>query len=227
MAPPRLTPADLTQAAAALGCELAAVMAVIEVEAGGSGFDAKGRPTVLFEPHIFERELNALGMADDHPIIIQARYAGLCSPVWNKALYGKTADARWAQIEAAIKINQEAALKSASYGIGQVLGQNYKVCGFDSATALLSALCVSEGNQLAAMVNFIIRRGLADELEHRDWAGFARGYNGVSYHLNAYDAKLRKAYEKFAADAGLFWRTKSRGLAATVAHLGGGTTVFG
>ncbi len=208
MNPPILTRDDIAQAVQILGCEEAAIKAVIEVEAGGKGFDAKGRPTILFEPHVFERELNAAGIPDTHPVIIHARKRGLCSPTWNKALYGPTADARWAQVEGAMGIHQEAAFKSVSYGIGQVLGQNHLICGFETAPKMLNVMCHSEGHQLLAMINFIKRRGLADELQRRDWAGFAHGYNGRQYHLNSYDVKLQRAYERHRADPSAFWTSR-------------------
>ncbi len=45
----------MAEAAQALGCEVAAVRAVAEVESRGSGFDAQGRPTILYERHVFAR----------------------------------------------------------------------------------------------------------------------------------------------------------------------------
>lgn len=38
-----------------IGCDVAAIRAITEVEAHGQGFDAKRRPIVLFEPHVFYR----------------------------------------------------------------------------------------------------------------------------------------------------------------------------
>jgi hypothetical protein len=34
-------------------------------------------------------------------------------------------------------------------------------------------------------------------LKEHDWAGFARKYNGPGYAENAYDQKLKNAYENF------------------------------
>ena len=50
-----LSESDVARAAEFLECDEAAVRAVIEVEAASYGFDAKGRPRILFEPHIFYR----------------------------------------------------------------------------------------------------------------------------------------------------------------------------
>ncbi|NBT89135.1 MAG: DUF3380 domain-containing protein, partial [Flavobacteriaceae bacterium] len=34
-------------------------------------------------------------------------------------------------------------------------------------------------------------------LKAKDWAGFAKGYNGPAYAKNAYDTKLAGAYANF------------------------------
>jgi hypothetical protein len=36
-------------------------------------------------------------------------------------------------------------------------------------------------------------------LQDRDWAAFAKAYNGKGYAKNKYDEKLAAAYKKFAA----------------------------
>ena len=52
------------EAAQALGCDVAAVRAVAEVESRGSGFDAQGRPTILYERHVFSRNTAPKGKFD-------------------------------------------------------------------------------------------------------------------------------------------------------------------
>lgn len=37
-----------------------------------------------------------------------------------------------------------------------------------------------------------------NELQRKDWAGFARGYNGPGYAKNRYDIKLANAYKKYS-----------------------------
>ena len=56
----------------------------------------------------------------------------------------------------------------------------------------------SEVNQLRHMASFIRSAGLLDEIQRKDWAGFAKGYNGPQYAVNKYDTKLADAYAKFA-----------------------------
>ena len=47
------------------------------------------------------------------------------------------------------------------------------------------------------MYYFMKNSGCLKELKEKDWAGFARKYNGPGYAQNAYDQKLRNAYENF------------------------------
>jgi hypothetical protein len=58
--------------------------------------------------------------------------------------------------------------------------------------------CESEAGQLRQMAAFIKAAGLQDELAAKNWAGFAKGYNGPQYAQNQYDQKLAAAYAKFA-----------------------------
>ena len=43
---------------------------------------------------------------------------------------------------------------------------------------------------------FIQSNRLDTYLRNKDWAGFAKRYNGPSYAENQYDKKLEKAYHK-------------------------------
>lgn len=53
----RLADVDLPRVGHMLGVGEDEIHAVLDVEARGSGFDQRGRPTMLFEPHLFWREL--------------------------------------------------------------------------------------------------------------------------------------------------------------------------
>lgn len=46
---------DYINASKELGCEVAAIKAVAEVESAGSGFLSDGQPKILFERHYFSR----------------------------------------------------------------------------------------------------------------------------------------------------------------------------
>jgi len=184
---------DIDATAETLDIEPAALHAVLSVETGGSGFDKAGRPKALFERHYFYKMLK-----DKPDVLQQAVDAGLAYPKWGEKPYPKGSDAVYAEIVAACDIDLEAALRSVSWGLGQIMGNNYKLAGCSSAQELVEQAMESEVNQLKHMANFIKSANLLDELQRRDWAGFAKGYNGPSYAQNKYDTKLEEAYNKFA-----------------------------
>jgi hypothetical protein len=184
---------DIDATAENLDIEPAALHAVLSVETGGSGFDKAGRPKALFERHYFYKMLK-----DKPDVLQQAVNAGLAYPKWGEKPYPKGSDAVYAEIAAAVNLDLEAALRSVSWGLGQIMGNNYKLAGCSSAQELVEQAMESEVNQLRHMANFIKSAGLLDELQRKDWAGFAKGYNGPAYAQNRYDSKLEEAYNKFA-----------------------------
>ena len=190
----RLTPNDIDDVAASLNIEPAALRAVLAVETGGSGFDKANRPKALFERHYFYRFLNSQPEKQQ-----QAVEAGLAYPKYGEKPYPKGSDAVYAEIQAACDIDQEAALKSVSWGLGQIMGSNFTIAGCSSVLEMVEQAKESEKNQLQQMANFIHQNGLVDELQNKDWAGFAKRYNGPAYQSNQYDVKLASAYERFTA----------------------------
>jgi peptidoglycan hydrolase-like protein with peptidoglycan-binding domain len=183
-APPQLVMTDYQAVANAIGCEVAAVRAVVSVEAAGSGFYSDSRPKILFEAQWFG-DLTNDDYDDDYPSI--------SSPVWNRNLYiGGVGE--WDRLYLACTLDRIAAMKSASWGLGQVMGFNYKAAGYGDVETFVRDMHLSEGKQLMAMFNFIKSNGLDRALIRKDWATFALGYNGESYRVNAYDQKLQDSY---------------------------------
>lgn len=166
------------------------VRAVIEVETAGGGFDKEGRPRMLFEPHIFWRELG------EGPKRTRAAYQGLAYAKWGLLPY--PADS-YGRLALAMKIDAAAALRSCSWGLGQIMGFNHKAAGYPSAGDMIAAFCESESAHLEAMIRFIDSEGLADELQRHDWSAFARGYNGAGYAKHGYHTKLAAAFRRWQA----------------------------
>jgi hypothetical protein len=182
------TPEDFAHAAATIECEVAAFRAVVAVETGGRGFDAKGRPKALFEPHIFYRLL-------DGDKRREATRAGLAYRKWGTKPYPKES---YPRIVAACRIDMELALQATSWGLPQILGSNHRAAGYPSAVRMVEAFCEGEDVQLAAMARFIVAERLSGALERKDWAAFARRYNGPRYATHGYHTKLARAYAHFS-----------------------------
>lgn len=184
-----------------LNVDVNTVKAVAKVESSRGGFDAQGRLTILFEPHIFWKYL---WRENIDPRDIKQTDPNLVNPIWDKTLYGKYSD-QWDKLLRAREISEDAANLSASFGAFQIMGFNFKMCGFNSAKSYISFLEKSEHNQLEAFCNYLTKVQLVDELRLLDWRGFAHGYNGKYYWKNQYDLKLKAAYEKFKANPGLLF----------------------
>ena len=193
----KLTREDIAAAAESLGLEPCAVKAVVEVESGGSGFlpEPDGRVKILFEGHVFFRELSKRNI-NPKPYALQS--PDIVYPAWDRSRY-KGGAAEWERLNAAALIHAEAALCSASYGLFQIMGFNHAVCGFADVRAFVDAQKESEAKQLESFCAFMRSQGLVSFLSGKDWAGFARRYNGAGYAQNRYDVKLQKAYEQCRA----------------------------
>lgn len=171
----------------ALGIEPAAFWAVMAVETRGFGFLKDRRPLILFERHVFHRLTNGAFSAA-HPDISRSSSGG----------YGLSGAGQYPRLAKAVALNREAALQSASWGLGQVMGFNAGNAGFASTEAMVVAMAGSEDAQCLGMVQFILTNGLAKYLRNHDWAKFARYYNGEDYKKNAYDTKLGKAFNLYS-----------------------------
>jgi len=178
----RLDDTAIASAAQKLGCEAAAVRAVIDVESNG-GFLPDGRPKILFERHYFSRLTNGR-FNGSHPGISNSQWGG----------YGAGGAHQYDRLAEAVALDRDAALRSASWGLFQIMGDHCNALGFANADAFVSAMVSGEAAQLDAFVSFVKVNGLADELIRHDWAGFARRYNGPAFKANRYDSKLAAAY---------------------------------
>ena len=191
----KLTEKQIKDAAISSGITYAALRAVIDVEVGNrSGFNADGTPTILFEPHILWRELGNVFYITKRKQLADL-FPDICSQKWDKSLYNIRPQHQ--KLYVASVLHWEAAHKSASYGIGQVMGFNYKSLGYPTLKQFVDDMHESEAKQLEAMIRFITVNNLKGALIRKDWAAFAEGYNGSGYRANKYDDKLAAAYRKY------------------------------
>jgi len=186
----RLDDIDLPRIGTRIGVGEDHLHAVMDVEARGSGFDDEDRIAMLFEPHVFYRELGPGPKRD------RAVAQGLAYRRWGQRAYPRDS---YPRLMSAMEIDEDAALRSASWGLGQIMGFNAQMAGYPTARAMVEDFADDEDRHLNAMVSFIIAAGLDDELRRGDWAGFARGYNGSGYAKHGYHTRLHRAFLKWQA----------------------------
>lgn len=193
-------PSDQAYAGAAwlLRCEEAAVRAVAEVEAGPQGaFLDSGEPVILFERHYFHRltagryaGARAPGLPDSCSLVSSPRRGG----------YGPTS-VQHARLAAAVALDRDAALRSASWGLFQVMGSNHAAAGYQELQRFVTAMYRSVDDHLRAFTMFVRHDArLVDAVRTIGRGGevvFARVYNGPKYAENQYDSKILAAYRRW------------------------------
>jgi hypothetical protein len=162
------------------------LLAVLAVESRGCGFLPDRRPKILFEWHCFHK-LTRGRFSAAHPDLSQSTPGG----------YLGGAD-EYARLERALALDHDAALQSASWGAGQVMGFCHAELGYASVDALVDAMTRGEDGQLDAVGRYLRHKGLAAALRAHDWAAVARCYNGPAYAKNKYDLRLAGAHQQYA-----------------------------
>lgn len=185
-----LTPQDLQDLSQEFNLAIPLIRAVVAVECAGSGFllqePPPARPKILFEAHLFYR-LTPQPVSRSRP--------DLSSPQWNRSLY-KGGSAEWNRLLDAMAFDPPNALKSASYGLGQVVGENFIAAGCKSVEQMVVESFAGEYWQARHMMNFIANNNLSDSLRQHDWATFAFHYNGPEHWRNNYVGKLEDAFRR-------------------------------
>jgi hypothetical protein len=172
---------------------------VAQVEAGPQGaFLDTGEPVLLYERHVFHRATS--GRFDGELVTgLPTEQAILSSPV--PGGYGPSS-IQHRKLQAAVVLNRDAALRSCSWGLFQIMGVNHVQAGFPRLQDFVSAMYRSADDHLRAFVMFIRHDWrLVDALRERDWVGFAGTYNGPQFMKNQYDSRMASAYATWSAAA--------------------------
>ncbi len=178
-----LSPKGIEASAHKLSVQPAELWAVLQVETRGCGFFADRRPAILFERHVFSRRTG--GRFDkEAPDVSNPQAGGYAGGA-----------AEYKRLEKAMALDAQAALMSASWGLGQVMGFHAEDLGYGTVEQFVTRMMESEDEQLDAVTTFLLRNHLDKPLREHDWAAFARGYNGAGYAKNQYDKKLATAYQ--------------------------------
>jgi hypothetical protein len=189
-----ITTEQLQNVANKLEVELAMVQAVTKIEARSSGIK-NGLPVILFERHIFYRQLKKHGFDVEK---LTNTYPDLINPTAGGYLGGARENYR---LTLAKQIDIDSAIESASWGLFQIMGFHWQLLGYESAQQFEQQMTESEEMQLDAFYRFVTHKSnckLLQAMKDKDFSTFAKLYNGPAYKKNNYDLKLKEAYENYA-----------------------------
>lgn len=181
-----LTEEDFEKVASELGVEVAAIKAVVIIEAGSQmkGFYAPGVPVVNFDRSMYARYRRTVKSAGDKSAKVPSGLKGY-------------ALSEWTQLCNARRVNSDAANLGTFWGMFQIGGFNYRKCGCDNIGEFVRLMSYSELEQLELFATFITNTGMLDDLKVKNWSGFARKYNGASFARRGYHTRMAAAYAKF------------------------------
>lgn len=187
----RLTEEDYEEVAKELGVEVATIKAVVEIEAGRThqGFSEPGKPIVNFDISMFRRHASKNG-------VNLSKYYKSHPQVFNRSRRMSQAEVT-RRLNAARSIDNKSAVEGTFWGMFQIGGFNWKKCGCSSIDEFVELMSRSERDQLELFARFIISTGLVKHLQAKNWAAFARGYNGASYASRGYHTRMAAAYKRY------------------------------
>ena len=194
-----------------LGVNPSLLQAIIKAECKFSNgflysYDEKGRevkePVILYECHVAYRlyakkfgEARAREVANRYPDILNPNPYGSKS---NPRKYGKYTEQHARLQRAVALVGRDIALQSCSWGVGQIMGENWDELGYKSLQEFVTAMYDGEVKQLEAMIKFIrTKKGLLDAIKRLDFQKIAYLYNGEGYAKNQYDVKIKQYFNEY------------------------------
>lgn len=210
LTPTALKDTDYVAAAKRLGCDVRMVYAIKRVESAGKGFTADGEPLILFERHYFYRQFlehlqpgQTLMQRKEQREEIMRSNRDICWPQ-QLSLKSSAPDVdrygpsswQYPRLARARAFSDTAGLESASFGLFQIMGENWSRIGWSSVQAFHRAMQASERDHLDAFVGFCFsKRGLVEAIRDQDFNTVAKLYNGAGA-VSVYGPKLRDAFQR-------------------------------
>lgn len=168
------------------------LLAFRDVESKKDGFLPDGRCIILFERHKMYSWLTrnrGLEFAKQMMVV----HPNICNPARGGYYgYGREYD----RLSIAEGLSIEGAWSSASWGMFQIMGFNYGLCGYYNVRDFVNDMKESETKQLDAVLRFIKGvDGLLPAMMQRNYRRVAELYNGQGQV--GYDGLLREADAKY------------------------------
>jgi len=169
--------------------EVASVMAFLETETGGKGFNGDGKIIIQFEPSWYKKlaPYSPSGLWSLNKVDVQSK--------------------EWTAFNDAFSKNPTGAMQATSIGMGQIMGFQWKALGYNSVNDMWDDAKRSIDRQIWQVCKLITsNKKLLSALHNHDWNTVACIYNGSKYKelaikLNRvpYDKTMALAYTKYAS----------------------------
>lgn len=143
-----LTDEDYREVAQMLGVEVAAIKAVVEIEAGPGhkGFWEEGKPIINFDLTVYKKRAaaNKVNLSK-----AQKKYPEIFMKP-NRKKYGSQQAAQYARLTQALEVDTVSAIEGTFWGMFQIGGFNYKLCGTSSPMEFMKRMCRSGATSLTS-----------------------------------------------------------------------------
>lgn len=183
-----LTKVQLTEIAVSERLTYAELMCIVSVESGGVAF-INGRIVIQFEPAYFRRLC---------PFAPSGKWS--VNKVENQ-------NSEYVAFSEAFRVNPTQAMKSTSWGLGQIMGIHHGRLGYKTVNDMVNDFKVGEYQQVKGIAKFVATDAtLFKALKSHNWHQVAVSYNGKEYKALAakygrepYNISLMKAHAKYSA----------------------------
>jgi hypothetical protein len=187
-----------------LGVEPRTAIAVLMVESSGAGFAPDGRLIIRFENHQFwdfwgkgaAPRFQRFFRFDASRRWLAHQFRTTPTGVWRDVHQNQVSE--WKTLAFARTLDENAALRSISMGLAQIMGFNHPRLGYDDVRVMLDAMQADVRFQILGFFDFLRGDGtgspMIDSLQRNRFAAFASLYNGAGKAAE-YGAKLQAAYE--------------------------------
>lgn len=169
------------------------IIAFSKVECKREPFDKDGFPAILYERHVFYRNV-----VDHHGRAQAKKWAADFPNICYRTGYGKGGYGSYAgqrkKFSAAFALCPNCSMEACSWGPFQELGENWESCGFENVGQMIDTMKDGLYGASLVFIRSIKFRGLVTPLLNRRYAVIAEKYNGKGYRTFKYDQQIEAAY---------------------------------
>jgi hypothetical protein len=189
---------------AVLSVDPRTAIAVLMVESSGVGFAPDGRLIIRFENHQFwdywgksdAPRFQRFFRFDTSRRWLAHQFRTTPTGAWRDVHQNQ--DSEWKTLAFARTLDENAALRSISMGLAQIMGFNHPRLGYDDVRVMFDAMQADVRFQILGFFDFLRGDGtgspMIDSLQRNRFAAFASLYNGAGKAAE-YGGKLDAAYE--------------------------------